>query len=159
MTCTAWPTPSKWMHAVPSSTVNSHKTVRKDVAQYRCACNCCRDRTHLDLCAALVLWHIKQKLSAAQLDRPSASYVVNSFLAQTRDRLISKRQLAPGLGAGLHGVALANSLVDYHRARRCTGWYHFNVLHHLSNLRFGEILSRQVIWQPICQGTYDWGDE
>src|SRR6476620_1856094 len=116
-----------------------HKTTRKHVAQHRCACNRCRDRTHLDLCASLVLWHIKQELSAAQLDRSSGSNVVNSFLAQTRDRLISKRQFAPGLSAGLDGVALANSLVDHHWARRCTGWYHFHVLYHLSNLCFLEV--------------------
>ena len=98
--------------------------------------DCCSDRTHLDLCAAGFLWHIQQELSAAQLDRSPAAHVINSFLAQTRDRLISKRQFAPGLRPGLNGVALANSLVDHHRSRRCTGWYYFNVLHYLSNLRF-----------------------
>src|SRR5207342_117464 len=134
-------------------------SARIDVAVYRCASNCCRDWAHLDLCAALVVWHIKQKLSATQLDRPPASNVVNSFLAQTRDRFIFKGELAPGLAPGLHRVALTNSLVDCHRARRCTGWHYFNVLYHLSNLCFLEILGRQVIWQPIYQGTYDWGDE
>src|SRR6516225_2577529 len=121
--------------------------------------DCCSDRTHLDLCTAGFLRHVQQELSATQLDRSPASYIVNSFLAQTRDRLISKRQLAPGLGPGLNSVALANSLVDHHRAPRCTGWYHFNVLHYLSNLCFCEILGRHVVWQPAYQSECYWGDE
>src|SRR5262245_41284191 len=108
--------------------------------------DCCSDRTHFDLCTAGFLRHVQQELSATQLDRSPATDVVNSFLAQTRDRLISKGQLAPGLGPGLNGVALANSLVDHHRARCCAGGYHFNVLHYLSNLCFCEILSRHAIW-------------
>jgi hypothetical protein len=98
-------------------------------------------------------------LPAAHIDRSPASYVVNSFLAQTRDRFISKRQLTAGLGPGLHCVALANRLVDHHRARRCTGWYDFNVLHYLGDFRLMKVLCRQIIWQPIYQGTCDWGDQ
>jgi hypothetical protein len=59
----------------------------------------------------------------------------------------------------LHGIALANRLINRRWARRCSGWYHFNVLHHLSDLCFLEIVSGQIIWQPIYQGTRDWGDE
>ena len=92
-----------------------------DVSQHSCACNSCRNCAHLDFCAAGFLWHIKQKLSAAQFDGSSlATHGKNSFLTQTRDRLILERQLAPGLDAGLHRAALANSLVDRRRTRRCT---------------------------------------
>src|SRR5439155_8693340 len=80
----------------------------------------CRNGPHLDFCAAGFLWHIKQKLAAAQINgsRPFPR-TIDSLLAETRDRLILKSQLTPGLDAGLHRRALANIIVEGSRTRCC----------------------------------------
>ena len=89
-----------------------------NVAQHRCACDRCRDRPHLDFCAAGMFRHVKQKLAATQLNgsRPFAD-TKDSLLAETRDGLILKSQLTPGLDTGLHRGALANIIVHCGRTR------------------------------------------
>src|SRR4029077_5323339 len=75
-------------------------------------------RAHLDLCAASFLGHIKQKLSATQLDGSRAlAHGENGVLAHAGDRLVLERQLASRLRTGLHGRTLMNSLVERCRTR------------------------------------------
>src|SRR5437763_628877 len=97
-----------------------YNSARCNISHYGGAGNRRRHRTHLNLRAAGFLWHIQQELSAAQFDRSPATDVVNRFLAQTRDRLVSERQLTARLGSGLHRITLRNRLIDRYRARRRT---------------------------------------
>src|SRR5437773_5963763 len=78
----------------------------------------CRNGSHLDFCATGFFWHIKQKLAAAQINgsRPFPR-TIDSLLTETRDRLILKSQLTPGLDTGLHCCPLANIIVDCGRPR------------------------------------------
>src|SRR6266568_3407961 len=78
----------------------------------------CSDGPHLHICAASFFRHIKQKLAAAQINGscPSA-HTEDSLLAKTRDRLILKSQLTPGLVTSLHRRALAHIIVYCSRMR------------------------------------------
>src|SRR5207244_6824181 len=76
---------------------------------------------------------------------------IDRLLAETRDRLILKSQLTPGLDTGLYRCALANIIVDCGRTRCCVRWEHFNVLDDLSHLRFFELVCADLVWEPPCK--------
>ena len=78
----------------------------------------CRDGPHLDFCAAGILRHVKQELTATQINgsRPF-SYAKDSLLAETGDRFVLKSQLTPGLDSGLDRRALANIIAYCRRTR------------------------------------------
>jgi hypothetical protein len=134
--------------------------VRMNISQNGCAGYRRSHGAHLDLCAAGFLGHIKQKLSAAQLDGPGAlADCENGFLAQARDRLVLERQLTSGLRTGLHGRPLMNSLVYRCRTCRCARWHNFDVLHNLRDPRLREIEGTHLAWQPTHQGELNRRDD
>src|SRR6516164_1011372 len=109
----------------------------------------CRDGSHLDVCAAGFLRHIKQELAAAQINgsRPFA-HAEDRPLAKTGDRFIFKSELTSGLDPGLHRCPLANIVVYCRRTGRCVRWKQFNVLDDLSHFGFFELVCSDLVWEP-----------
>src|SRR5438067_11282991 len=95
------------------------------------------------------LWHIEQKLAAAQVNgsRP-VPRTIDRLLAETRDRLILKSQLTPRLGAGLHRRALSNIIVHcgWTPCLPCSAL--FSALDDLSHLGFSELVRTDLDWEP-----------
>src|SRR5215471_14965666 len=78
----------------------------------------CRDRSHLDFCAARFFRRIQQKLAAAKINGSGPfAHTKDSVLAKACDRLILESQLTAGLDTGLHRRALANVVVHCSRTR------------------------------------------
>src|ERR1041385_748068 len=97
----------------------------------------CRNRSGLNFHLPSFFGRIKQKLTAANINRSSpVAYVKDSLLAKACDRLILESQLTPGLYSGLHCCALADTIVHCSLTRCCIRWNHSNVLDDLGHLGF-----------------------
>src|SRR5436190_11969945 len=83
-----------------------------NVAEDGCAGDRCRDGPHLDFSATRIFRHVKQKLTAAQINGSSPYFDgKDSLIADTQGRCMLTSQLTTGLDAGLDRRALANVVV------------------------------------------------